>query len=154
MADLRRKISHLINMADRYDLSTPEGRLISEMMDVVRSMAMDVEEVGMNQVELEQYVEEIDSDLMTLEEDVYSDEVDDDDDDNDDYEFEESSADDSYLELECPTCHYASMYDEDLFDEDGVQLSCPHCGNVVFDADEDYLIIDDDDEGYARNQYQ
>jgi hypothetical protein len=75
-------------MAERYDLADQgrEGKILAEVVEVLRELSLDVEEVQANQVELEEYVEEIDSDLMTLEEDVYVDateEMDDDDDDDD-----------------------------------------------------------------------
>ncbi len=148
MADLRRRVSYLSGMAERYDLADQgrEGKILAEVVEVLRELSLDVEEVQANQVELEEYVEEIDSDLMTLEEDVYvgaTEEMDDDDDD--DLRIEEDD-DEGYIELECPVCHQDSFYNEALFDEDGIQLSCPHCGNIVFDSDEDCIVMDDDDD--------
>ncbi len=144
MADLRRRVSYLSGMAERYDLADKgrEGKILAEVVEVLRELSLDVEEVQANQVELEEYVEEIDSDLMTLEEDVYvgtTDEADDDDDLR-----VEGDDDEGYIELECPVCHQDSFYNEALLDEDGIQLSCPHCGNIVFDSDEDCIVMDDD----------
>lgn len=146
MADLRRRISHLQGMADRLDLreNGRSGRIMAEMVDVLREIALDVEEINANQLELEGYVEEIDSDLMSLEEEVYPEFTS----ETDDREtpigdFED---DDTYIELECPRCGEESYYNSALFNEPGIQLSCPHCGNIVFDADEDLLVMEADDE--------
>ncbi len=146
MAELRRRVSQLADFAERIDLRERgrEGRLLADMVDVLRELSLDIEEVSQYQEELEEYVEEIDSDLMSLEEDVY---LGDDDDDETDGLFDVDDEDDevSYIELECPVCELESSYNEALFSEDGIQLSCPHCGNVVFDSDEDCLVIDDED---------
>lgn len=144
MADLRRRVSHLVGMTERYDMrdSGREGRVIAEIVDVLRELALDVEEVAANQMELEQYVEELDSDVMTLEEDVYLG-------DNGDGAEEidsDSDEDNDYIELECPVCEQDAYYNEALFSEEGIQLTCPHCGNIVFDADDDYIVFDDGDE--------
>ncbi|MHB1610134.1 MAG: CD1247 N-terminal domain-containing protein [Sulfobacillus sp.] len=152
MADLRRKVSYLSGMAERYDLADQgrQGKILAEMVQVLRELSLDVEEVQANQLELEEYVEEIDSDLMTLEEDVYvGTSEDEDDDDDDDLRFEEDD-NEGYIELECPVCLQDSLYNEALFDEEGIQLSCPHCGNIVFDSDEDCIVTDDqaDEDGF------
>ncbi len=152
MADLRRRISHLQSLADRAQLKdgSRESRLFTEMVEVMREMALDVEEVSANQLDLEEYLEEVDSDLMTLEEDVYDDAEDDDEEDDEDHDFEDLAMDDEedeaeYVELECPQCELDSFYNSELFDRDGVQLTCPHCGNVLFDSDEDCLVMDDEE---------
>ncbi len=141
MADLRRRVSYLAGMAERYDLADQgrEGKILAEVVEVLRELSLDMEEVASNQLELEEYVEEIDSDLMSLEEDVY---VGDTGDHDDNLQLEDDD-DEGYIELECPVCQQDSYYNEALFDEDGIQLSCPHCGNVVFDADEDCIVVDD-----------
>lgn len=143
MAELRRRVSQLSNLAERMDLRDRgrEGQIMADMVEVLRELALDVEEVSQNQMELEEYVEEIDSDLMSLEEDVYLG----DEDEADQFDDAEDDDDVSYIELECPVCELESSFNEALFNEDGVQLTCPHCGNVVFDADEDCLVVDGED---------
>lgn len=143
MAELRRRVSQLASRAERMDLRGREGQMLAEMVELLRELTLDIEEVTQNQEELEEYVEEIDSDLMSLEEGVYL--GDDDDDDDETALFDLDDDDDvSYIELECPVCELESSYNEALFGEDGIQLTCPHCGNVVFDSDEDCLVVDDE----------
>ncbi len=140
MADLRRKVSHLQDLALRYQTREGgrEGRILAEMVDVLREMALDVEEVAASQLDLEEYVEEIDSDLLSLEEEVFEE---DDEDEVDEFDAGDDEAE--YIELECPQCELESFYNADLFDREGVQLTCPHCGNVLFDSDEDCLVMDE-----------
>lgn len=144
MAELRRRVSQLANRAERIDLRERgrEGQIMAELVDVLRELTLEVEEVSHNQMELEEYVEEIDSDLMSLEEDVYLGDGEETDQFNDQ---DDEDADVSYVELACPVCELESSYNEALFSEDGVQLTCPHCANVVFDSDEDCLVVDDDE---------
>jgi len=142
MAELRRRVSQLVNRTERMDLRERgrEGQMMAEVVDVLREIALEVEEVSHNQMELEEYLEEIDADLMSLEEDVYLD------DDPETGQLNDGGDESelSYVELQCPVCELESSYNESLFNEEGVQLTCPHCGNVVFDADEDCLVVDDD----------
>ena len=147
MADLRRRISHLQNLAERYQAQEGgrQGRILAEMVDVLREMALDVEEVTANQLDLEEYLEEVDSDLITLEDEVYDDDDLDDDDDFSELEIDDDG-DAEYIELECPQCQLNSFYNGELFDREGIQLTCPHCGNILFDSDEDHLVMDDEDD--------
>ncbi|MCY0877721.1 MAG: hypothetical protein OWU84_02070 [Firmicutes bacterium] len=150
MAELRRRVSQLANLAERIDLRERgrEGQIMADVVDVLRELTLNVEEVQQNQLELEQYVEEIDSDLMSLEEDVYLH-------DEESHRAPKDGAKDapiSYIELECPVCELEASYNEALFSQDGIQLTCPHCGNIVFDADEDYLVVDDDEEPYRDDE--
>ncbi|PSR24143.1 MAG: hypothetical protein C7B45_00590 [Sulfobacillus acidophilus] len=151
MAELRRRVSQLAELAERLALRERgrQGQMLADVVEVLRELALDVEEVSQNQLELEDYLEEIDSDLMSVEEEVYLD---------DDAEMTrldgESNDPDaaSYIELECPVCERESSYNQILFDQDGIQLTCPHCGNVVFDSDEDCLVLDgDDDDAWDPN---
>jgi ribosomal protein S27E len=125
-----------------------QGQLIVDMVEVLRELALDVEEVSQNQLELEDYLEEIDSDLMSVEEELY---VDDDEHAGQLDDKLDGSDAASYIELECPVCERESSYNQILFDQDGVQLTCPHCGNVVFDSDEDCLVLDDEEAAWDPN---
>ncbi len=164
MADLRRRVSHLVGMAQRYDVGSRsrEGKIIEEMIDVLRDLTLDVEEVSANQVEIEDFLDELDEDLLDVEEEIYDDDDNvglDDDDTLDDEELLDDGFDEepSYIALECPVCHQESSYNGELFDRDGIQLSCPHCGNVIYDSEEDCIIMDqsddEDDDGIGYTSY-
>jgi ribosomal protein S27AE len=150
MAELRRKVAYVAGLAERYDLaeSGREGKILSEVINVLRAMALDVEELRDSQRDVEDYVEEIDNDLLCLEESLYDDEDEVGDvlgDEEPDDEFGDLDDDDeTYIELECPRCDQPSYYAEHLFSEDGIQLTCPHCGYIVFDSDADRLVTEED----------
>jgi ribosomal protein S27AE len=166
MSDLRRRVGYLAGLAERYDLAEAgrEGKVLSEVIQVLREVALDMDEVLHNQREIEEYVEELDNDLMCLEESLYDeadeddepssrrrrDDEDDESDDADEADFALNDDDDeeTYIELECPRCDQPSYYAEHLFNEEGIELSCPHCGYVVFDADADRLVTEEIEEAF------
>ncbi|MGC8489874.1 MAG: CD1247 N-terminal domain-containing protein [Clostridia bacterium] len=150
MSELRRQVARLASLSARYDLAEAgrEGKVLSEVIQVLREMALELDEVVQNQREIEDYVEDIDNDLLFLEEAVS-----DTDDEDEEWEpdvdldtLEDASGDgETYIELECPACDQPSYFAEHLFAEDPVELSCPHCGYVVFDSSADELVSDDED---------
>lgn len=152
MSELRRQVARLASLSARYDLaeSGREGKVLNEVIQVLREMALEVDEVAQNQREIEDYVEDIDNDLLFLEEAVS-----DTDDEDDDWETDvdlnalesEEGDGETYIELACPRCDQPSYFAEHLFSEDPVELSCPHCGYVVFDSSADELIADDEGDG-------
>lgn len=149
MSDLRRKVAYISGLTERYDLAEAgrEGKVLSEVIHVLREIALDVDEVVQSQREMEDYIEEIDNDLLCLEESLYSDdEADAEDealgDELDDVSYGDDD-DETYIELDCPGCDQPSYYAEHLFEEDDIELTCPHCGYVVFDSAADHLITDE-----------
>lgn len=146
MAELRRKVAYVAGLAERYDLaeSGREGRVLAEVIQVLRAVALDVDELRQGQREVEDYVEEIDNDLLCLEEALYDEEDDVLGDDVPSQQLGDLDDDDAYVELECPQCDQPSYYAEHLFSQEGVELTCPHCGYVVFDSAADRLVTDED----------
>lgn len=151
MSEVRRQVARLASLSARYDLaeSGREGKVLHEVIQVLREMALELDEVLQNQREIEDYVEDIDNDLLFLEEAV-SDTDDEDEDweiDLDQDSLENANGDgETYIELECPRCDQPSYFAEHLFSEDPVELSCPHCGYVVFDSSADRLVTEDEGE--------
>ncbi len=151
MAELRRKVAYVAGLAERYDLadSGREGKVLAEVIQVLRAVARDVDELRQGQREVEDYVEEIDNDLLCLEESLYDDEDDGDEailgDGAPSAQLGDLDDDEAYVELECPQCDQPSYYAEHLFSQEGVELTCPHCGYVVFDSAADQLVTDEDD---------
>ena len=165
MSDLRRRVSYLAGLAERYDIREAgrEGKVLSEVIQVLREVALDVDEVAQSQREMEAYVEEIDSDLLCLEESVFDDQdegldnvaEEDDGDADEEPTLSDQDDDDTYIELECPRCDQPSYFAEHLFNEEGIELTCPHCGYVVFDESADRLVTEevDNDEFDGRQPH-
>lgn len=139
------------------DKTTPEGKIISSLVDLCDQMASEIETLRDELDVANQYIEEIDEDLGSVEEYLY----DDDDDDCDcccDDEDEDNEDDD---DDHCGCC--CGCDDEDEDDEEFYVAMCPNCGGKVYFDDsvnpEDVicpscqkpLISDEDDEDEGKD---
>ncbi len=110
-----------------------EGKVLSEMLDLLSEMAEKLSFLEGENRELRDYIEELDEDLGAVEEDFYcaEDEYDDDDEydeDEDEDEDDEDGDDDGYYEVVCPSCGETVCFDESL---DPDELVCPACGEKI-----------------------
>ncbi|QGG46564.1 CD1247 N-terminal domain-containing protein [Heliorestis convoluta] len=158
MPSLKERISYIKGMAEgmKIEADPREGRLLSEMITILDTMAEEIEEVRRNQASLEEMVESIDEDLVDLENDFYDLEEDDfddedfDDDDDDGILCDCDDDDDDVIEFECPTCNETVCFEEeDLDDDEVLEVVCPTCDHTVYvqdGEDLDMTACDDDDE--------
>ena len=114
------------------DKTTPEGKIISSLVDLCDQMASEIETLRDELDVANQYIEEIDEDLGSVEEYLYDDEDDDcgcgccDDEDDDDEEF--------YVAM-CPNCGGKVYFDDSVNPEDVI---CPSCQKpLISDEDEE-----------------
>jgi DNA repair exonuclease SbcCD ATPase subunit len=125
---------------------TNEGKLLTEIIDVLGEMAKEMEKLQEAYDELNEYVESIDDDLADMEEVLFGEEdedgdaedIDEDDEDDEDDDEEEGET----ISYACPHCGHELQFnagDVD-FDEDVI---CPACKKPVFP---EYEPDDDDDE--------
>jgi phage FluMu protein Com len=124
MSALKEKIAYLEGLAEglALDKDSKEGKIFTAMIDVLREMAVAVEET-------ESYVEALDEDLGDVEDILYG----------EDEDFEEGAEDFSlpccdgdYLEVACPKCHEVLHLDSCLLeDEDVTEITCPNCDEVL-----------------------
>jgi len=125
MKEIREQVSYLQGLAEglNIDEESKEGKLLYAVIDVLYEMAEQVDMVDVRRRELEEYVEDIDEDLLDLEEDYYGECLDD---------FDT-------LELECPQCgQIVTLAGEFPEEEDGqLELVCPDCGALLYDGDEE-----------------
>ncbi len=125
MKDLKQQVAYLQGLAEGLAINkeTKEGRIITEIIDVLEGIALAVEDLRVQQSDMETYLESIDDDLNDLEEDFYDDEEDDTD----------------YVEVKCPRCQDIVCFDADILDdEDLIEVTCPRCNEVVFINDGSY----------------
>lgn len=153
MSDIRAKVAYLHGLAEGLDIDTSsaEGRVIASIIDVLGDMADEMEDIAEAQVELADYVEDVDHDLGALEESVYEvDEyeyADEDDDDEETVYFvpEENvhSVEDGVELLACPECGeiLASGAGELAVN---VEAVCPNCGCTMCTVDDDDLVLEHD----------
>ena len=112
------KVAYLKGLAEGLDLDTTkskEGKLISVMIGIMEELAMSVEDLEENALNLGEEIDVLSDDLSDVEEVVFDEE----DDDLEDY-------DDDWFEVECPTCG-ADILVDDASLVDG-EVECPSCG--------------------------
>lgn len=125
MDSLVSKVSYLKGLADglEFDKNSPEGKLLLSIIDVLSDISSAVDGLLDAHEELEEKVDEIDSDLADIEEIAYGE----DDENDDDDEFDDDM---DFFEIECPNCHEDFMVDFDALDEEK-GITCPNCNQEI-----------------------
>lgn len=111
------KVAYLKGLAEGLNLDTEkskEGKLISVMIGIMEELAMSVEDLEENALNLGEEIDVLSDDLADVEEVVF-----DEDEDSEDY-------DDDWFEVECPSCGADILVDDDAL-VDG-EVECPSCG--------------------------
>jgi hypothetical protein len=94
---LYEKISYLKGLADGLDVKsdTKEGKLFNAMLEVIEEIADGMSDIVEEQEEMNEYLDLLDEDLTTIEEEIFDDvEIDED----DDYDFDDDYYDDDYYD--------------------------------------------------------
>ena len=110
------KVAYLKGLAEGLNLDTEkskEGKLISVMIGILEELAMSVEDLEENALNLGEEIDVLSDDLADVEEVVF------DEDGDADY-------DDDWFEVECPTCGADIVVDDEALAEGEVE--CPGCG--------------------------
>ena len=111
------KVAYLKGLAEGLNLDTEkskEGKLISVMIGILEELAMSVEDLEENALNLGEEIDVLSDDLADVEEVVFED-----DEDEEDY-------DDDWFEGEGPTCGADIVVDDEAL-ADG-EVECPGCG--------------------------
>ena len=127
------KVAYLKGLAEGLDLDTvksKEGKLISVMIGILEELAMSVEDLEENALNLGEEIDALSDDLADVEEVVY-------DEDEEDY-------DDDWFEVECPSCGADILVDDEAL-ADG-EVECPSCGTRYAMALTDDDPSEDDEE--------
>ena len=131
------KVAYLKGLAEGLNLDTEkskEGKLISVMIGILEELAMSVEDLEENALNLGEEIDVLSDDLADVE-DVFFDE---DEDDEEDY-------DDDWFEVECPTCGETLVIDDEAL-ADG-EVECPKCGSrYAMDLSDDEEEAEEDEE--------
>ncbi len=111
MSELTEKIAYLKGLADgmKLDTSSDEGKLITEIIDILGDMGADVDS-------LFDIVDEIDEAVVELEDEIFE-------------EYDEDEEEDDLFELTCPACGDTVILDDDDFDRE--HIYCPHCNEEI-----------------------
>ena len=115
------KIAYLKGLMEGMNVDTEsnEGKLFAAVVDVLDEIALEVEDLTDEVMELGDGLDVISDALSDVEDIVYDDEDDDDEDDEEDEE-EECYA------TTCPECEEEIFFDDTML-EDG-EIICPNCG--------------------------
>ena len=104
------KVAYLKGLAEGLNLDTEkskEGKLISVMIGILEELAMSVEDLEENALDLGEEIDVLSDDLSDVEDVVF-----DEDEDGEDY-------DDDWFEVECPGC--GTRYAMELSDEEDAE---------------------------------
>ncbi len=131
------KVAYLKGLAEGLNLDTEkskEGKLISVMIGILEELAMSVEDLEENALNLGEEIDVLSDDLADVEDVVF----DEDEDDEEDY-------DDDWFEVECPTCGETLVIDDEAL-ADG-EVECPKCGSrYAMDLSDDEEEVEEDEE--------
>ena len=131
------KVAYLKGLAEGLNLDTEkskEGKLISVMIGILEELAMSVEDLEENALNLGEEIDVLSDDLADVEDVVFEEE----DDESEDY-------DDDWFEVECPTCGETLIIDDQAL-ADG-EVECPKCGSrYAMDLSDDEEEAEEDEE--------
>lgn len=114
MESITSKVSYLNGLIEglSIDKESKEGKIITEISSILKYMAEEMEDLKSAQDEIEDYVDAIDEDLNSIENEVYGEDEDD------------------FIDVECPNCGETIYVDADLLDERD-NITCPKCNNII-----------------------
>ena len=144
MSKMGEKVAYLKGLAEGMRLSAEndQSKLMLAVIDALETFAKESEATAAQLTELQEYVEEIDSDVSDLEEVLFSEDDEDEDEYDDDDEDDDDEDGEGLIEYECPHCGTVIFFDEEAFDMEQEHL-CPNCHRKVFEEDEE---LDGEDE--------
>ena len=139
--EITEKVAYLKGLMEGMNLNADsnEGKLFLAIADVLDEIALEVEDLTDEVMELGDGLDVISDDLSDVEDIVYDEWDDDDDDDDDDDEDDEEE---ECYATTCPECEEEVYFDESVL-EDG-EVICPNCGaKLEFDLSD---LANDEDE--------
>ena len=134
------KVAYLKGLMEGMNLSADsnEGKLFRAIVNVLDEIALEVEDLTDEVMELGDGLDVISDDLGDVEDIIY-------DEDDDDYEELEEDEDDEEEECyatTCPACEEEIFFDDSVL-EDG-KVECPNCGATLeFDPED---LVEDEEE--------
>ena len=126
--EIMEKVAYLKGLAEGMELDTEkkEGKLLAAIIDVLENVALELEDLWDEQVELADGLDAVSDDLEDVEDVLFDDEDEDDYEDEDEEDFDD---DEDCYATTCPTCEETIYFDESIL-EDGEGI-CPNCGEKL-----------------------
>ncbi len=133
------KVAYLKGLAEGLNLDTEkskEGKLISVMIGIMEELAMSVEDLEENALNLGEEIDVLSDDLSDVEDIVF----------DEDYDAQDEDYDDDWFEVECPSCNEPLMIDEEALASGEVE--CLNCGSrfamELSDDDEEEVPVEEE----------
>lgn len=129
MANITDRAAYLRGLAEgmKLDREDNQQRLLLEMLDLIDEMAHQLTDVNADLGELQEYVEDIDTDLTDMEEVLFGDE----DCDCGCEDCDGSCEEDEELSFDCPNCGKTVLICSSDIEADE-NIRCKHCGEPFF----------------------
>ena len=141
--EIMEKVAYLKGLAEGMELDTEkkEGKLLAAIIDVLENVALELEDLWDEQVELADGLDAVSDDLEDVEDVLFDDEDEDDYEDEDEEDFDD---DEDCYATTCPPCEETINIEESIL-EDG-EVICPNCGEKL-EFDMSSLEEDEESEG-------
>ena len=125
--EILEKVAYVKGLAEGLglDTKTKEGKLLTVMIDILDDIALELQDLFENQVELEEGLDAVSDDLSDVETYIYEMDGEYDEDDDEDDEDE----DDEVYETTCPNGEEEIFFDETILADGCVE--CPNCGEKL-----------------------
>ncbi len=137
------KVAYLKGLMEGMNLSADsnEGKLFRAIVDVLDEIALEVEDLTDEVMELGDGLDVISDDLSDVEDVIFDEDDFDDYDDEDDEDEDEDDEEECYATT-CPECEEEIFFDDSVL-EDG-KVECPNCGATLeFDPAD---LVEDEEE--------
>ena len=120
--EIMEKVAYLKGLAEGMELDTEkkEGKLLAAIIDVLENVALELEDLWDEQVELADGLDAVSDDLEDVEDVLFDDEDEDDYEDEDEEDFDD---DEDCYATTCPTCEETIYFDGEVI--------CPNCGEKL-----------------------
>ncbi|MEY7999444.1 CD1247 N-terminal domain-containing protein [Clostridium sp. Mt-5] len=121
MDSIKSKVSYISGLMDglKIDKNTNEGRILLEVLDVLKNMAEEIENISEAQKHTEDYMDAIDENLAYLQDDLY----------DENYETYKDM-EGNFEEVKCPNCDDTVYVDKDILSQ-RESLTCPNCHSNI-----------------------
>lgn len=121
------KVSYLKGLVDglKIDKNTNDGKVIIEIVDVLKIIAEEIENISEDQKDMRAYIDCMNKELADLQDNLY----------DDDYEAYKDEGE-NFTEIQCPNCNDMVYVDKDIL-ERRKELTCPNCHNNIYIKDDD-----------------
>ncbi|WP_123053564.1 CD1247 N-terminal domain-containing protein [Clostridium sp. JN-1] len=121
MSSILSKVSYVNGLMDGLDIdkNTKEGKILVEVVNVLKAMAEEIEDISESQKSIGEYMDVVDENLNDLQDDLYY----------DDYQLYEDEGD-NFIQFKCSNCGDDIYIDKDIIGQ-REEITCPNCHNKM-----------------------